>query len=52
MKSKFSPAPLLCLAGMAQGQKGTRFKEISPSGRFRPENIQSNPTQMENTLHK
>ena len=30
---------LLCLTGMAQGQKGTRFKDIT-SGRFRPENIQ------------
>ena len=30
---------LLCLAGMAQGQKALDLKDIT-SGRFRPENIQ------------
>ena len=30
---------LLCLTGMAQGQKALDLKDIT-SGRFRPENIQ------------
>lgn len=43
---------LLCLAGMAQGQKALDLKDIT-SGRFRPENIQeSSPHQMESTTHK
>lgn len=41
---------LLCLAGMAQGQKALDLKDIT-SGRFRPENIQGHPHTRWRALH-
>ena len=43
---------LLCLTGMAQGQKALDLKDIT-SGRFRPENIQGvSLCLMVNTTHR
>lgn len=43
---------LLCLAGMAQGQKALDLKDITPDASVRKIFRESSPHQMESTTHK